>query len=61
MTTLRLIEQDDTLPAPLTGAELLRQCADLIEPHLATLALDDPFRGALATLALAAPTSRRRR
>lgn len=39
---------------PLTGADLLRQCADLIEPHVSTLALDDPYRSALANLARAA-------
>lgn len=60
MTTLRLIEQDETQPAPLTGREVLRLVVDLIDDHLPSIPIDDPDRGILATLALAAPKRGRR-
>lgn len=44
---------------PLTGEEVLREVADLIAVHLPLLRMDDPFRGALATIALAVPSCRR--
>jgi hypothetical protein len=59
MMRLKLLEKDDTLPPPLTGAQVLRLVADVIEPHLYGLALDDPLRGALASLVHSAPRRRR--
>lgn len=52
---LRLIEQDDTLPAPLTGEQVLQLCSELIAEHLPTIPFDDPYRGALAALGLCVP------
>ena len=37
----------------MTGDELLRQVADLINEHLHDVPLDDPFRGSLYAMALA--------
>ena len=54
---LRLVEGDET-PRRLNGEDVLRKVADVIEPHLAGLALDDPLRGALASLVHSAPPRR---
>lgn len=56
---LRLVETDEPPVEALTGEQVLRQVADLIEERLPAVPLDDRFRGALATIALAAPARHR--
>jgi hypothetical protein len=43
---------------PLTGAELMRDVARLITAGLPEVAVDDPYRGALAAFACSAPPQR---
>lgn len=50
MTTLRLIEQDDNAPKPLTGEQILALVADVIAEHIPSLAFDDPYYGTLSVL-----------
>ena len=57
---LRPVESEEP-PERLTGEQVLCKVADVIEPHLAGLSLDDPLRGALAALVHSAPRRRLRR
>ena len=56
---LRVVEPDDTgRPAPLSGEQIMGEISALIAIHLPDVPFDDPYRGALASFALAAPLRR---
>jgi len=55
---LRLVDTDEEPAEAMTGEQLLRQVADLIALNLPMVPLEDPDRGVLASLVLAAPPVR---
>jgi hypothetical protein len=59
MSRLRVIENAEDVPPPVTAGEVLQLVSDLIAEHLPAIPFDDPDRGRLVTLRLAVPPSRR--